>query len=98
MTASSESSREDQLSLLWDPQARTNLLFAFALLSCFKEREMRGLCFSWGIFRSNEKMNAAVRVLWSVLVSHLRCNLEEEDGLAHDTQHYSISEESRLSS
>lgn len=67
-----------------DPQASRNLLFAFALVSCFKERELKGLCFSWGIFRWNEKTNAAAHVLWSVLVSHLQCNPEEEDRLAHD--------------
>lgn len=56
---------------------------------------MKGLCISQGIFRSNEKMNADVHTLWSVLVSHLPCN-PEEDRLVHDTQHYSISNESRL--
>lgn len=96
MTASSEGSREVQLNLLRDPQASRNLLFAFALVSGFKERELKGLCFSQGIFRSNEKTNAAVQVLWSALVSHLQRNLEEEDRLAHDMQHYSISDECRL--
>lgn len=95
MTASSRSSREVRLILLWDLQASRNL-FAFALISGFKGRELKGLCFSRGIFRSNEKMNAAVHVLWSVLVSHLQCNPEEEDRLAHDIQHYSILGASRL--
>lgn len=98
MTATSESSREVQLNLLWDPQASRNLLFGLLLflVSCFKERELKGLCFSQGIFRSNKKMNAAVQVLWSALVSHLQSNPEEEDTLAHGMQHYSISDECRL--
>lgn len=96
MTASSGSSREVQLNLLWDPQASRNLLFAFALVSCFKEGELKELCFSRGIVRSNEKMNAAVHVLWSVLVSHHPYNPEEEYRLAHDIQYYSNLDESRL--
>lgn len=43
--ASSGSSRGAQLNLLGDPQSSRNLLFAFALVSCFKERELKRLCF-----------------------------------------------------
>lgn len=95
MTATPESSTEVQLNLLWDPQASRNLLFGL-LSFLVSKRELKGLCFSQGIFRSNEKMTAAVQVLWSALVSHLQSNPEEEDTLAHGMQHYSVSDECRL--